>query len=87
MNNSVQLPTDNSYYISNTLVAEPQNADKKVRVYNVLGGKIVKKPYVEISGTPRKPYKGFECKVRDIVKKTDFCRSQEMLGKKFFHST
>ena len=84
MNNSVQLPTDNSYYISNTLVAEPQIADKKVRVYNVLGGKIVKKPYVEISGTPRKPYKGFESKVRDIVKKTGFCKSREMLKNSFF---
>ena len=84
MSNFLQLPTDNSYYISNTLVAEPQIADKKVMVYNVLGGKIVKKPYVEISGTPRKPSKGFECKVRDIVKKTGFCRSQEMLGKSFF---
>ena len=63
MNNSVQLPTDNSYYISNTLVAEPQTADKKVRVYNVLGGKIVKKPYVEINGVPRKPSKGFDSSI------------------------
>ena len=84
MNNSVQLPTDNSYYISNTLVAEPQTADQKVRVYNVLKGKIVKKPYVENSGTPKKTSKGFECKVRDIVKKTGFCKSDDMLKKSFF---
>lgn len=84
MNNSVQFPTDNSYYISNTLVAEPQTADQKVRVYNVLGGKIVKKPYVEINGVPRKPYKGFESKVISMVQKTGFCKSREMLKNSFF---
>ncbi|MBP5794720.1 MAG: hypothetical protein J6W41_01735 [Alphaproteobacteria bacterium] len=85
MNNSVQLPTDNSYYISNTLVAEPQTADKKVRVYNVSSkGKIVKKPYVEINGVPRKPYKGFESKVISMVQKTGFCKSREVLKNSFF---
>ena len=84
MNNSVQLPTKDSYCISNTLIAEPQTENKTVRVYNVCRGAIVKKPYVEISGVPKKPYKGFECKVRNTVKKTGFCKSDDMLKKSFF---
>lgn len=84
MNNSVQLPTKDSYCISNTLIAEPQTENKTVRVYNVLNGAIVKKPYVDVSGMPRKPCKGFESKVRDAVKKTGFCKSDDMLKKSFF---
>ncbi|MBP9999659.1 MAG: hypothetical protein KBT14_03130 [Proteobacteria bacterium] len=84
MSNFLQRPTDDSYYISDTLFVEPRSGNETVRVYNVLGGKIKTKPYVEISGTPKKPSKGFECKVRDIVKKTGFCKSDDMLKKSFF---
>ncbi len=84
MSDFLRLPNDDSYCISNTLVAEPQSGNGTVRVYNVLDGEIKTKPYVEINGVPRKPYKGFECKVRGVVKKTGFCKSDDMLKKSFF---